>query len=113
MKSKKTTPTIAKITRKNTPKKTADDTVVKQRTFIYQVESGVIISGSRKSYNEHQFPFELMKIGDSFLIPPSDKISKSPNVLHYAAKQYARMKPGFTITSRMQLDKARRVWRLK
>jgi hypothetical protein len=111
MKSKKTTPAIAKITRKNTPMK--NDVVVKPKTYIYKVESGVIISGSRKAYDEHQFPFELMKPGDSFLIPATDKIAKSPNVLHYAAKQYARMKPGFTITSRMQLDKARRVWRLK
>lgn len=83
------------------------------RTYHYTVEAGIIIAGVRHSSVDIPFPFELMKPGDSFLIPPSDPVSKSPNRLHYAAKAYAKMKPGFVITSRMQLDKSRRVWRLK
>ena len=88
-----------------------DSTATKD--YAYKVESGIVISGARYSSFNMKFPFELMKPGDSFLIPPNDPSCKNPNTLHYAAKAYARMKPGFTITSRLQLDKSRRVWRLK
>lgn len=90
-----------------------DDTPLKDRTYIYKVESGVILAGVRNSSTEIKFPFALMNVGDSFLLPAKDEASKSPNTLHYSAKMYARFKPGFTITSRLQLDGSRRVWRLK
>lgn len=89
----------------------SDNTTTK--TFKYAVESGIQIGGTRLRQTEMIFPFELMKVGDSFLIPANDPSAKSANRLHYAAKAYAKMKPGFTITSRLQLDKSRRVWRLK
>jgi len=102
----------AKVTRKkNAP--TLDDTPLKERTYIYKVESGIILAGVRNSSTEIKFPFALMNIGDSFLLPSKDHAAKNPNSLHYAAKQYAKFKPGFTITSRLQLDGSRRVWRLK
>lgn len=104
---KKATVTTAKVFR------TKKDDPTPTKTYMYKVESGILVSGVRHSMTDIKFPFELMKVGDSFLIPPSDPACKSPNTLHYAAKAYARMKPGFTITSRMQLDKSRRVWRLK
>lgn len=105
-----------KVTATVTRKKSSpilDDTPLKDRTYIYKVEEGVIMAGVRNSSTDIKFPFALMQVGDSFLIPSKDPVCKSPNSLHYAAKQYARYKPGFTLTSRLQLDGARRVWRLK
>lgn len=110
-KKKKETQITARV--KRTRQVKPDMTPTKERTYIYPVESGVMITGVRHSTTEQKFPFELMKIGDSFLIPANDPVCKNPNTLHYAAKAYARMKPGFTVTSRLQLDKSRRVWRLK
>ncbi len=85
----------------------------KDKSYKYKVESGVKITGIRVTSSQDNFPFALMKVGDSFLIPASDPVAKNPNTLHYAAKIYARSTPGFTITTRMQLNKERRVWRLK
>ena len=98
---------------KRTKPTSLDDTPLKERTYIYKVESGVILAGVRNSSTEIKFPFALMNVGDSFLLPAKDEAAKTPNALHYSAKQYARFKPGFTITSRLQLDGSRRVWRLK
>ncbi len=103
MKKKVTTPA----------KKTAKPVSKENKEFKYQVEKGVKIEGFRNGNAFNNFPFELMKVGDSFLIPGNDPVAKNPNVLHYAAKQYARMFPGFNITTRLQLNKDRRVWRLK
>lgn len=97
-------------TKKKVVKKKEAPTV---KAFKYQVEKGVKIEGFRNGKAQVTFPFELMKVGDSFLIPANDPVAKNPNVLHYAAKQYARMFPGFNITTRLQLNKDRRVWRLK
>jgi hypothetical protein len=105
-----------KVTASVTRKKSAtvlDDTPLKERTYVYAVEEGVIMAGVRNSSTDMKFPFAIMKVGDSFLIPTKDPVSKTPNSLHYAAKIFARYKPGFTVTSRLQLDGARRVWRLK
>lgn len=105
---------IAKVTRKtqvNAP--VFDDTALKDKTYIYKVESGVILAGVRSGTTEIKFPFAQMNVGDSFLIPSKDPAAKSTNAIHYAAKIFARFKPGFTITSRLQLDGSRRVWRLK
>ncbi len=99
----------AKVTRTNPTKDDPKPT----KTYMYTVESGIIVSGARHTIDDLKFPFELMKPGDSFLIPANDPAAKSANTLHYAAKAYARIKPGFTITSRIQLNKSRRVWRLK
>ena len=83
------------------------------KTFIYEVESGVIMAPRIKT-GENPFPFEKMKVGDSFLIPAQDKLAKSPNPVHYAANRYAKhVKPGFAVTTRLLLDKSRRVWRIK
>lgn len=81
--------------------------------YQYTVDRNVEIKGVRNTAYLDRFPFEIMKPGDSFLIPSADKICKNPNGLHYAAKQYAKMRPGFTITTRLQLNKDRRVWRIK
>lgn len=110
-KAKQVTATIRRKRKQAAP--TYDDTPLKERTYIYKVESGVILAGVRNSSTEIKFPFALMNVGDSFLLPAKDESAKSPNTLHYAAKQYARYKPGFAITSRLQLDGSRRVWRLK
>lgn len=83
------------------------------KKYEYVVEHGVEITGARISNLRDKFPFEIMKPGDSFLIPAKDPVAKRPNTLHYAAKQYAKMKPGFLLTSRMQLNGERRVWRIK
>lgn len=110
VKARKKTPVItAKVSRKNQLKPDSTPT----KTYLYKVEEGIMVQGVRHSSLEMKFPFELMKPGDSFLVPKGDATCKNPNTLHYAAKAYARMKPGFTITSRMQLDGSRRVWRLK
>lgn len=79
----------------------------------YKVEKGVPIEGVRTVTSLNRFPFEQMNVGDSFLIPPGDKHAENPNTVHYAASKYARMKPGFTVTTRLQLNKYRRVWRIK
>lgn len=116
MTRKKTAAPIHKITAKVTRTKRSsvlDDTPLREKTYIYEVEEGVILAGVRNSSTDIKFPFALMKVGDSFLIPAKDPASKQPNALHYAAKQYAKFRPGFAITSRLQLDKSRRVWRLK
>jgi hypothetical protein len=81
--------------------------------FVYKVEHGIEVTGVRLSGLRDKFPFEIMKPGDSFLIPSKDPVAKKPNTLHYAAKQFARIKPGFALTSRMQLNGERRVWRIK
>jgi hypothetical protein len=90
-----------------------DEKSLKDKTYKYTVDKGVQITGNRTSIHDLQFPFPMMNVGDSFLVPIKDPITKSPNKLHYAAKIYARFKPGFTITSRLQLDGCRRVWRIK
>jgi hypothetical protein len=99
--------------RNNKTKKTtkSDDTIVK--TYDYVVEHNVQITSMRHSNLSDKFPFEIMKQGDSFLIPAKDPVAKKPNMLHYAAKQFAKIKPGFALTSRMQLNGERRVWRIK
>lgn len=81
--------------------------------FAYKVEKGVKITQVRSFSLLHKFPFSAMNVGDSFLIPATDPLAKSANSIHYAAKQYAKMHPGFTVTSRQQLNKERRVWRIK
>lgn len=91
------------------PKKKAEPTP----KYEYVVEHNIQIVGVRISNAKDKFPFELMKIGDSFLIPAKDPVAKNPNTLHYAAKHYAKMKPGFLLTSRKQLNGERRVWRIK
>lgn len=106
-------------TKKAAPKVTAKVTRTKvgetspKKTYIYEVESGVMMTPRLRS-NEFNFPFEAMKVGDSFLIPAKDQLAKSPNPIHYSAKQYAKhVKSGFMITTRILLDKSRRVWRIK
>lgn len=83
------------------------------KTFSYEVEEGVTLAARRRDFNNH-FPFELMKLGDSFLIPKNDPLIQNPNGIHYAVKMYAReVKIGFTVTTRKLLDGTRRVWRIK
>lgn len=103
----KTKESTAKVTRKRI------DETAPTKTYIYKVESGVIMA-PRMRASDNNFPFEMMKPGDSFLIPANDKLAKSPNPVHYAAAQYAKhVKPGFAVTTRLLVDKSRRVWRIK
>lgn len=83
------------------------------KKYEYLVEHNVQMTGVRTSNLQNKFPFEMMKPGDSFLIPAKDPIAKKPGTLHYAAKQFSKMKPGFLLASRMQLNGERRVWRIK
>lgn len=109
MATSKTKPVTKQVTAKITRTKPGETPVV----YNYTVESGVTIMGRRREFNNH-FPFEMMKVGDSFLIPTSDPLSKNPNGVHYACKMYAReVKPGYTVTTRKLLDGTRRVWRIK
>jgi hypothetical protein len=103
--------TVTVPQKKNQP--VPDDKVLREKTYKYAVEKGVMITTMRQTFSQMQFPFALMNVGDSFLIPVKDPGSKNPNTLHYAAKMYARYKPGFSITTRLQLDGCRRVWRIK
>lgn len=80
---------------------------------LYQVEKNVPVSTVRSNYSLNVFPFTSMNVGDSFLIPANDVHAKNPNGIHYAAHQYAKIKTGFSITTRLQLNKDRRVWRIK
>jgi hypothetical protein len=83
------------------------------KVYTYNVESGITIMGRRREFNNH-FPFDMMKVGDSFLIPTSDPLSRNPNGVHYACKQFAKeVKTGFMVTTRKLLDGTRRVWRIK
>lgn len=102
--------TIAKTT---APALSLDEKLFKDKIYKYAVEKGVKITGNRTSFNDLQFPFPNMNVGDSFLLPAKDPVTKNPNKLHYAAKMFARYKPGFIITTRLQLDGCRRVWRIK
>jgi hypothetical protein len=109
--------TKQKVTQKVSPKVTAKVTRTKAdeptRTYNYVVESGIMIVGRRREFTNH-FPFEQMKVGDSFLIPKNDPLIKNPNGIHYAVKMYSReVKIGFTVTTRKLLDGTRRVWRIK
>jgi hypothetical protein len=104
---------IKKAVTRSTRRLPEPETKPQVGTSIYKVEAGVPITSQRVSYQGDRFPLGQMNIGDSFVIPASDPINKNPNTLHYAAKMYARIKPGFTLTTRLQLDKARRVWRIK
>lgn len=105
-----TTKAKKNVVKSTTPVKKTETTGKK---FDYTVEHGIQITGARISNLRDKFPFEMMKVGDSFLIPAKDPVAKKPNSLHYAAKQFAKSKPGFLITSRMQLNGERRVWRIK
>lgn len=101
--------TEKKVTATVTRKKPAEPI----KTFHYKVESGVILAARRREFTNH-FPFEQMKVGDSFLIPKDDSLAKNPNGVHYAVKMYSReVKHGFTVTTRKLLDGTRRVWRIK
>lgn len=104
-------PAKTKVKRKYTRR--TNGTPVNGTNYAYKVESGIQITTIRFSDLANKFPFSIMNVGDSFMIPATDPVSKNPNTVHYAAKQYARLKPGFIITTRMQLDKNRRVWRIK
>lgn len=104
---------IKKTGTRSTRKLPEKQTKVSDSNSLYKVEAGVPITSMRVSYNGDRFPLGQMNVGDSFVIPASDPINKNPNTLHYAAKMYARQVPGFTLTTRLQLDKARRVWRIK
>lgn len=96
-----------------TGKKTGKNDALNGEKYAYKVEHNVEITSMRYSNIRDKFPFDIMKQGDSFLIPAKDPVAKKPNTLHYAAKQFARIKPGFALTSRMQLNGERRVWRIK
>lgn len=100
-------------TKKKALQKSVDVKKTTEKTHKYVVESGINLTSIRYKNTTDKFPFEQMKVGDSFLIPASDHVSKNPNVLHYAARAYAKIQPGFAITTRLQLNKDRRVWRLK
>ena len=102
-----------KTTVRSTRKLPEKQTKTSDSNSPYKVEVGVPITSFRLSYNGDRFPLGQMNVGDSFVIPPNDPVNKNPNTLHYAAKMYARQVPGFTLTTRLQLDKARRVWRIK
>lgn len=104
---------MATKTKSTTATKTGKKDATSEIKYAYKVEHNVEITGVRLSSLRDKFPFDIMKPGDSFLIPAKDPIAKKPNTLHYAANQYAKMKPGFTLTSRIQLNGERRVWRLK
>lgn len=104
---------MATKTKSVTGTKTGKNVPTNGEKYAYKVEHNVEISGIRFSTVRDKFPFDIMKPGDSFLIPAKDPVAKKPNTLHYAANQFAKMKPGFTLTSRMQLNGERRVWRIK
>jgi hypothetical protein len=104
---------MATTTKKKTTTAVKNSPVVEKTKFAYKVEQGVTMQGVRNHNLLDKFPFAIMKPGDSFLIPKTDPIAKSPNSLHYAAKQYAKIKPGFLLATRIQLDGHRRVWRIK
>lgn len=102
-----------KVARKST---TILQTNVQQKNLPqspYTVEKGIPVEGVRSFSLVTVFPFESMNVGDSFLISPDDRFAKNPNTIHYAAQKYAKIKPGFTLTTRLQLNKFRRVWRIK
>lgn len=90
-----------------------DDSKLKDKEYPYKVEQNIALSALRSVRMDLKFPFPLMNVGDSFLIPTTDPACKNSGALHYASKQYAKFKPGFMITSRMLLDGTRRVWRIK
>jgi hypothetical protein len=87
--------------------------VTKEKKYAYKVEHNVKLTSVRYTDVTEKFPFELMKIGDSFIIPDKDPVAKKPYTLYYAAIQYAKMIPGYTVTSRLQINGERRVWRIK
>lgn len=103
------------VRKTRTTAKSVDKTIdkSKKKTYSYVIESGIALSGVRSTGLVNSLPFDAMKVGDSFLIPAGDPLNKKINALHYAAKQYAKSRPGFTVTTRLQLNKERRVWRLK
>ena len=110
--------TTKKVQKKTLPNKvtatiTREKVGTPTKTYHYTVEEGITIMGKRREFN-NVFPFEQMKVGDSFLIPKEDHLAKNPNGIHYGCKQYARdVKPGFMVTTRKLMDGSRRVWRIK
>jgi hypothetical protein len=104
---------MATKTKSITGTKTGKSDVTNGEKYAYKVEHNVVITSIRMSNIRDKFPFDIMKPGDSFLIPAKDPVAKKPNTLHYAANQFSKMKPGFALTSRMQLNGERRVWRIK
>lgn len=105
LQKKKGRPSIKDKTTKPSP-------VLKSKSE-FTVEKGVAITGNRSFNCLDEFPFSAMSVGDSFLIPKNHRHALKPNTLHYAAKQFAKMQPGFSVTTRVQVNKDRRVWRIK
>lgn len=67
--------TARKTSKKKTPLK-ATNGHTNGHKFEYTVEHGIQITGVRTSNLRDKFPFEIMKPGDSFLIPAKDPVSK-------------------------------------
>lgn len=97
----------------NDPVVPQEEIALRDKKYSYKVEQNIAITVGRSVRMDLKYPFALMNVGDSFLIPATDKLVKNVTNLHYAAKQYAKFKTGFMITSRLQLDGSRRVWRIK
>ena len=80
----------------------------------YEVEKGIEIPKSKKGKGVTKYPFSKMEIGDSFLIPKTDKNSSSiQSIVLAACGLYRKRKNNnFKITTRI-VDGDIRAWRIE
>ena len=67
---------------------------------MYEIEKSVPVAASRAT----KYPFKMMEVGDSFLIPKDEIVT--PNQAHSAAKS-----AGVKVRTRMEKG-GMRVWRI-
>lgn len=69
-------PTTARKSSKKNTRVKATNGQTNGHKFEYVVEHNIQITGVRISNLRNKFPFEIMKPGDSFLIPAKDPVAK-------------------------------------
>lgn len=92
--------------------------VVKMKTTsgIYRVESHVKLPTNKfveaNLEVNFEFPYESMKVGDSFVIPAKKNSVVTRSKMYNEARKFRKeINPKFAIVTRTQKDESRRIWR--
>jgi len=88
-----------------------------KNSTYYLVESNVKLPTKHKFVEESvksEFPYDSMKVGDSFVIPAKENNTPKRSKMYYEAKKFRKdVNSKFAIVTRQQKDESRRVWRYK
>jgi hypothetical protein len=81
---------------------------------MYKVDKPANVVASKWQLETKQFPFgNLTKPGDLFIIPFTSVFAKEPHQIYQSANEYARLRPGFHISTALDSIGNRIVRRLK